>query len=291
MAGAPRVGVLGLGRMGAPIAARLAERFEVLTFDPIVGGGADRAAQVAAGADVLVTVLPGALEAREALLDQGALAALPPGALWLDLTSNDPVVVDELVDAAAALGVASAAAPMAGGPAEAVSGELRFFVAAPAQVRDRVAAVLDPLGRPYDPVVGEHPSQAHLVKLLANALWFGQALAVTEALLVAGANGLEPEHTRAILAQSAGGSVFLDRHAPRLIAGDDMTDFGLDRVVDELDAVVRAAAAAGVPSDVLGTVAALHRQALDEFGPVGGELLAARLIERRAGRRLEPGER
>jgi 3-hydroxyisobutyrate dehydrogenase-like beta-hydroxyacid dehydrogenase len=286
MAAVVRVGVLGLGRMGGPIAARLAGRFDVLTFDPAIQGSARSATEAATGADVLVTVLPGAPEARAALLDDGALEALSPGALWLDLTSNDPTVVEELVDVAAAHGVASAAAPMAGGPAEARAGELRFFVAGPPSERDRVALVLDPLGRPYEPVVAERPSQAHLVKLLANALWFGQALAVTEALLVAGARGLPAETTRAILAQSAGGSVFLDRHAPLLLDGDDMSDFGLDRVVDELEAVERAAAAAGIPSGVLATVADIHREALAEFGPVDGELLGARLIERRAARRL-----
>ena len=279
-----RVGVLGLGRMGSAVAERLAGRFEVATFDPAVAGTATSVAEVAATSDVLLTVLPGAREARQALLHQGGLAALRPGALWLDLTSNDPAVVDELVDAAAASGVVSAAAPMAGGPAEARNGDLRFFVAGPPGVRDLVATVLDPLGRPFEPVVGDRPAHAHLVKLLANGLWFGQALAVTEALLVAGANGVGAETARVILAQSAGGSVFLDRHAPLLISGDDMTDFSLDRVVDELDALERAAGT--VPGPVRQIVADVHRAALAEFGPVNGELLGARLIERRANRRV-----
>lgn len=274
---ASRVGVLGLGRMGAPIARRLATRFEVVTFDPLVAPAGS-----VAGVDVLVTVLPGPGEARAAVLD--ALPALTAGALWVDLTSNDPRVVDELVDAAAASGVASAAAPMSGGPAEAAAGELRFFVGAPVDVRDRVLAVLEPLGRAFEPYAGERPSDAHLVKLLANGLWFGQVVAVTEALLLGRARGVDDETLRALLAQSAGGSVFLEKHAARLIAGDDMTDFALDRVVEELAGIRALADEEGTPHDLLALVAQVHRDALAEFGHVDGELLAARLLERRAAR-------
>jgi 3-hydroxyisobutyrate dehydrogenase-like beta-hydroxyacid dehydrogenase len=267
----PRVGVLGLGRMGAPIAARLRERFEVVAADPVVAPEGS-----VAGVDVLVTVLPGPPEVRAALLE--TLPQLEPGAVWLDLSSNDPRVVDGVVAVAAERGVASAAAPMSGGPAEAAAGTLRFFVAAPDAVRDLVGQVLDPLGSPFDPFVGERPSQAHLVKLLANGLWFGQVVAVTEALLLGRAHGLDPETLRALLAQSAGGSVFLERHAPRLLAGDDMTDFALARVAEELDALQALAASAGTPHALQALVAGVHREALAEYGPVDGELLAARFL-------------
>ena len=269
-----RVGVLGLGRMGAPIAERLSTEFEATTFDPAhCGGSAD---EVAATADGLVSILPGAAEARDALVPLFPL--LPPGALWLDLTSNDPRLVDDLVDAAAAHGVRSAAAPMAGGPAEAASGELRFFVAAAPADRFTVGRILAPIGHPFEPDAGERPSQAHLVKLLANGLWFGQVVAVTEALLVGRRHGLDPETLRSLLAGSAAGSVFLDRHAPLLLAGDDMTDFALARVVEELDGLHAIAEESGAPHHILSVVADLHRKALAEYGPVDGELLAARYL-------------
>ena len=284
-----RIGVLGLGRMGAPVARRLGERFPTTGFDldpaRVVEGlplAAD-AAELAAGSDVLVTVLPGPGEVRTALVDDGALAALRPGALWLDLSSNDPRVADELATRAATRGVTSAAAPMSGGPAEAAGGRLGFFLGRPDADAARVRAVLDPLGTPIDPVAGTTPGAAHLAKLLANGLWFGQALAVTEALLLGRAGGLDPEALRAILARSAGGSVFLDRYADALLAGDPMADFGLDRVVEELDTLEALATDAGVAHDILARVAALHRDALAAYGPVDGELLGSRLLLDRSG--------
>jgi 3-hydroxyisobutyrate dehydrogenase len=279
-----RVGIIGLGRMGAPIAGRLADRFAVTTYDRAHGGGS--AAAVAAASEVLVTVLPGAREVREALLEQGALAALETGALWLDLSSNDPPAVDALVAAAAERGVDAVGAPMSGGPAEAAAGTLGFFVGGTAAAIDRALPLLAVLGTARHPAAGERPSDAHVVKLLANALWFQQAAAVTEVLLAAQARGLDVRTVRALLADSAAGSVFLDRHAPRLLDGDDMTDFGLQGVIDELDAVVALAREHGTPNRLLTLTADLHHEALSEFGAVDGELLVARLLERRAGRTL-----
>jgi 3-hydroxyisobutyrate dehydrogenase-like beta-hydroxyacid dehydrogenase len=268
-----RVGVLGLGRMGAPIARRLAAVFEVSSFDPAVPGGS--VSQVAATADVLVTVLPGAAETRDL---ETVFRDMTPGALWLDLTSNDPREADRLADAAAAHGVRSAAAPMAGGPEDAEAGTLRFFVGADPADRELVGRVLEPLGTPFSRDAGTRPGQAQLVKLLANGLWFGQVAAVTEALLVGAEGGIDPETLRSLLASSAAGSVFLDRHAPLLIAGDTMPAFGIDRVVEELDALQAVAAESGAPHRILSLVAELHRETLAAFGPVDGELLVARYL-------------
>ena len=284
-----RVGILGLGRMGAPIARRLSERFATSVFDadPARLRGFEAvspsSAGLAASVDVLVTVLPGPGEVRAALVDDGALDALAPGSLWLDLSSNDPRVSDELAARAAARGVESAAAPIGGGPAEARDGRLTFFLGAPSSVEARVRDLLAPLGVPLEPLAGRTAGAAQLAKLLANGLWFGQAVAVTEALLLGRSRGLDPVVLRALLAGSAGGSAFLDRHAGALLAGDPMADFGLDRVVEELDTLERLAIEAGVAHDLLARVAALHRDALAVYGAVDGELLGARLLLERSG--------
>jgi len=285
------VGVLGLGRMGAPITRRLAQRLATSAFDLDASRAAEipgirlaaSAADLAATVDVLVTVLPGPGEVCAALINDGALAALAPGVLWLDLSSGDPRVSDELAALASVRGVESAAAPMSGGPVEARDGRLGFFLGVAPSVEARARDILSPLGAPLDPVAGPTPGAAQVAKLLANGLWFGQALAVTEALLLGRAAGLDPATLRTLLAGSAGGSVFLDRHAPALLAGDPMADFGLDRVVEELDTLESLAIEAGSAHDLLARVAALHRDALAAYGAVDGELLGARLLLDRSG--------
>jgi 3-hydroxyisobutyrate dehydrogenase len=300
----PRIGLLGLGRMGLPIAGHLvAAGFSVTAFDPVPAQQDLAAARgiplapsmraVAAAADVLVTVLPGPPELREALLGAdgpdgadggGILGALRAGTVWLDLTSNDPRVASEIAVAAAARGVASAGAPMGGGVSNAEARTLRFYVGADTSTLERVAPILRTLAVSNGiDHVGDGVADGYTAKLLANLLWFGQATAVTEALLLGTALGLTPDTLRATLMASAGGSVFLAEHLPHLLDGNYLEEFGVDRVVEELDALSALARAHNIPFETSDTVVRLHREALAAYGPVGGELLAAKLLEERAG--------
>jgi 3-hydroxyisobutyrate dehydrogenase len=131
-------------------------------------------------------------------------------------------------------------------------------------------------------IVGDDIGAADTTKLLANLLWFGQVVAVTEALLLGQTLGLEPAKLRDTLAASAGGSVFIDEYLDRLLVGDYLETFGIDRCVEELETLVSLAQDADVPFELSLTVARLHREALDRFGAIDGELLAAKLLEERA---------
>lgn len=270
------VGVLGLGRMGSRVAAGLvAAGYEVRGWDPLATGSASSAEEVAASVDVLVTVLPGSAEVAGI---ETVLASLRPGALWLDLTSSDPTVVEGIVERA---GVLALGAPMGGGPDAADARTLRFFAGGSAEALERALPLLQSLGTVDH--IGLAVGAGYTAKLLANLLWFGQVVAVTEALLLGQSLGLDPTSLRATLASSAGGSVFLDDYAESLLAGDYLETFGIDRVVEELDILVRLAAERRVPFELSELVARTHREALARFGAVNGELLAAKLLEERAG--------
>jgi 3-hydroxyisobutyrate dehydrogenase-like beta-hydroxyacid dehydrogenase len=73
---------------------------------------------------------------------------------------------------------------------------------------------------------------------------------------------------------------------PALLDGDYLTDFGLDRCVDELEAVERSAGHVGTPHPLTSAVADVHRAALRHYGPVDGELMAAAWLEEQADARL-----
>jgi 3-hydroxyisobutyrate dehydrogenase len=68
-----------------------------------------------------------------------------------------------------------------------------------------------------------------------------------------------------------------------------MTDFGLERCVDELEAIEESAQWAAVPHPTTSSVVSVHRSALEEFGAVDGELMAAAWLGRHAGLRLHAG--
>jgi 3-hydroxyisobutyrate dehydrogenase-like beta-hydroxyacid dehydrogenase len=288
-----RIGVLGVGRMGLPIARNLtAAGFAVTVYDRDLQRSrlartevAESGQDLAVGIDILITVLPGTPEIEDAMIGSGELVdALAAGSLWLDLTSSDPRVARTIADRAAARGVGSIGAPMAGGVSAAESGTLRFYAGGTPTGIDRARPALAALGTLDH--VGDSIEAGYTAKLLANLLWFGQAVAVTEALLLGQALGLSPAVLRDQLAASAGGSVFVDEYLDRLLDGDYLASFGIDRCVEELETLVSLARGADVPFELSSTVARLHREALERFGAIDGELLAARLLEERAGRTL-----
>jgi len=214
-------------------------------------------------------------------------ALLRPDALWIDMTSGDPRVSDRLAAAVEALGVQVVSVPIAGSPLDAERRALTFFTGGPPSAKAAAAPLPQHLsigGTVRD--AGPRPGDAQTAKLLANALWFAIAVATSEALLLGRSLGLEPPALAALLCDSAGGSVFADRHLGPMLDGDPFATFGIDRVVEELDTVAALGTDTGTPMPVLGASAAVHRAALARYGPELGELLAVRWLEDEAGRRL-----
>jgi 3-hydroxyisobutyrate dehydrogenase len=285
------IGMLGIGRMGGPIRARLgAAGYRVSAFDPAFtdSTGVAEPLEVAA-ADILITVLPGPIELESAMAD--VIPSMRAGSVWLDLTSGDPRASRRLAADAAARGILTVGAPMGGGPTDAAAGTLTFFVdGAPAAV-DAVRPVLAELGSAAGlRWVGAEPGQAQVAKLLANLLWFGQAAAVTEALLLGQSLGLDPVRLRDTLATSAGASEFLAGSTDALFAGDYLESFALGRVIEELETLESLARETASPYGLSTDVTDLYRQARAEFGDVDGELLVAKLLEKRAGRTLRSSD-
>jgi len=286
------VGVIGVGRMGLPVCARLAAAgVHVVATDleperephiRAAGAGWDADAErVARQADVLITVLPGSRELAEAM--GVALETLRPGATWIDLTSAAPAIGAELVTRAHARGIECLDAPAGGGVDAAARGALQLFVGGRREVIERHRAMLELLGSIEH--VGDHGA-GYTTKLLVNLLWFGQAVAVGEALLLARRAGIDLEVLRSALGRSAAASEFVRRDLDALFGGDYLESFGIDRCWEELATVVALADELAVPFELSGAVERAYRDALGRYGPVDGELLAVALLEERAGTRL-----
>lgn len=290
---AVRIGVVGVGRMGEPIARTLTGSHSVKVFDTDPArkvaapdlAWADTVRELAAASDVFVTVLPGPVELRQVVVE--ALPLLPAGALWLDLTSGDPAVTRDLASHAVQHDVAVVSAPMGGSVDEAAQNTLVFFVSGHDLAVARVLPILENLTQDGGiRRAGTRAEDGQIVKSLANGLWFAHAVAAAEALLIGQGLGISPTELHYLLRDSAGGSRFLDEHAGRLLQGDYLTTFGVDRVVEELDTITTMARIAQVPTALLDASSSLHHAALDHYGPELGELLAVKLLEHRTGRQL-----
>ena len=176
---------------------------------------------------------------------------------------------------------------MGGSVPQASAGELIFFVSGADGAVERALGILRELAA-RDGVrrAGSRPEDGQIVKLLANGLWFANAVAASEAMLIGQELGLATGNLHDLLRTSAGGSRFIDEHLGMLLDGDYLETFGIDRVVEELDTVSAMARDARVTTPMLDASAVQHRAALSRFGPALGELLAVKLLEEQAGRLL-----
>lgn len=234
--------------------------------------------------DVMLTVLPGTADLEAVMAE--AMARLRPGMGWIDMTSGDPRPARALVREAALRGVEALDAALGGGVPAARSGTVQLFVGGERAAVERHRPLLEIIGH-VEHVGG--PGAGRLVKLIVNLLWFGQSLAVTEALLVARRSGLDLGVVSDVLGRSAAASEFVAGDLPGLLTGDYRDSFGLDRCCDQIDAIAAIAQELGVPFELSDAVRRAYEAALARYGPVDGELRAVALLEERAGIELRGG--
>jgi 3-hydroxyisobutyrate dehydrogenase len=140
---------------------------------------------------------------------------MPSTAVWVDMTGSSPAAVRELAAAARAHGVGVLDAPVGGDAA----------------VLDRCRRVLEALADPQRIIRVGGNDAGYTAKLLVNLLWFGQAVATGEALLLARRAGIDLDVLRQTVATSAASTAFVRDDLGALLDGDYLTSFGLDRCV------------------------------------------------------------
>jgi len=217
-----RVGFIGLGVMGAPMAANLARAGHALKVHDLrrtdVAGAAWAASPAAAVTDaqILFTSLPGPTEV-EAVAKQIA-GALPRGAAWFDLTTNSPACVRRLHGEMLAHGVQVLDAPVSGGPQGAKSGKLALWVSGDKAAFDKHKAVLDAIG---DQAVYIGPVGAGTVaKLVHNCAGYAILAALAEVFTLGVKAGVEPLALWSAVRQGAfGRKRSFDRLAEQFLIG------------------------------------------------------------------------
>lgn len=226
-----RVGWLGLGAMGAPMARRLAAsgtevvgydvdsaRLASLASDGI--GAADSPAGAADGADVLAVMVATPAQASDVLFGpDGAVAALPPSALILVMATIGPEAIGAIAARTKGLGVGLVDAPVSGGVARADAGELLFMVSGePGQVA-AVRPLIDVMAAQVA-IAGPNAGDGQRLKLVNQLLCGVHIAAAAEALAFAEAIGLDPRACWETVRHGAAGSFMLDDRGARMLAGD-----------------------------------------------------------------------
>jgi 3-hydroxyisobutyrate dehydrogenase-like beta-hydroxyacid dehydrogenase len=198
-----RIGFLGTGKMGTPMALRLlAAGHELAVWNrtegrtkPLLREGAIAAATPAEaelGADAVITMLFDDAATEEVLSGaNGLLDALEPGALHIACSTISVALSERLTAEHARRGVDFVAAPVFGRPNVAAEGRLWIVVAGAEKAIERARPFLEPMARGIS-VVGREPRQAHAVKLGGNFLISAMIHALSEGFVFAEAQGVEP---------------------------------------------------------------------------------------------------
>lgn len=219
-----RIGFIGLGIMGRPMAKNLLKAGHQLVvhnrtasrMEELAAAGAEKASSpkdAASRADVVVTMLPDGPEVEEVVLGKnGVLEGAARGTTIVDMSSISPLVAQKVGAACEAGGVEFLDAPVSGGEPKAIDGTLAIMVGGKPQVFEKIEPILRNMG---STVTYTGPIGAGNVTKLANQIMVAcNIAAMGEALALASKAGLDPEVVFNAVKAGLAGSAVLNAKAP-----------------------------------------------------------------------------
>lgn len=225
-----KIGFLGLGAMGLPMAGHLVEAgFDVAGYDvkpermdqfrESGGRRADSAAEAARGARVIVAIPFDAEQIRESMFGEGgALETLEPGALVILMATVGPQAQRDLAAAIEARGHHVVDAPVTGGAAGAIAGTLTVIASGSQENLDAAEPVLQPMaGKIFR--VGSEPGQAQMIKLVNQLLVGTHLAAAAEAMVLAQAAGADLQQVYDLLISGQARSQMLVSRVAAMLDG------------------------------------------------------------------------
>ena len=249
--GIERVGFIGLGIMGAPMAANLVKAgFAVTVWNrspsrtqPLLAAGAkgaDSPSAVAAASQVTLSCVTNSGDVAEvALGPNGVIEGAAAGSTYIDCSTISPEMARKVAAALAKRGVDMLDAPVSGGDIGANAGTLAIMVGGEAAVFERCLPVLEAMGRT---IVHVGPSGAGQVVKLCNQVAGGlNLLAAAEAINLSRRAGVDPAKMLEVVGAGAAASWMLSNLAPRAVNGDYAPGFMVDLMQKDLRLVLDAA--------------------------------------------------
>ena len=222
-----RVGFVGLGIMGRPMALNLLKAGHSLTvwarrkesMTPLLEAGAQGAnspASIAAQSDVVFSMVADAPDVREVMLGtQGVVRSAHAGLIAVDMSTISPAAARSIGADLAAQGVTFLDAPVSGGEVGAIAGTLSIMVGGERAAFDRVQTLFNCMGKS---IVYVGDSGAGQVAKAANQILTGiGVLAVAESMAFAKKNGADPARVREALMGGFAGSKILENHGQRML--------------------------------------------------------------------------
>jgi len=252
-----KIGFIGLGIMGSPMAKNLIKAgypltvYDVVTekVTDVVKAGAQAglsSKDVAAKSDILITMLPNSPEVKEVVLGpDGVLDGAKAGMILIDMSSIAPLASQEVSTRAQEKGVAMLDAPVSGGEPKAVDGTLAIMVGGPEEVFEQVKDILAVMGASVTHV-GEIGS-GNTTKLANQIIVALNIAAMSEAMVLATKAGVDPERVFQAIRGGLAGSAVLNAKMPLVLAGNFKPGFRIELHIKDLANALETAHAIGVP--------------------------------------------
>jgi 3-hydroxyisobutyrate dehydrogenase len=296
-----RIGFVGLGKMGQPMARQLARAgYRVVAHD--LDARALARAREEAGAEApgslgsiaerceaVITMLPDGHAVRAVALDaEGLLAGFAPGAVLIDMSSSSPVGTRKLGERLAERGVRMIDAPVSGGVRKAEDATLAIMVGGEAHTIERCRPVLEAMGKQIF-LTGSLGS-GHAMKALNNYVSAAGLAAAVEAVLAAARFGLDPGKVVDVLNASTGmNNSTLNKFHRFILSRTFDSGFSLDLMVKDLKTALEVAHSSGTPAPLAEACVAAWSEAQAVLGPGLDHTAVARYWEQLAG--TEPGKK
>lgn len=239
-----RIGFIGLGIMGKPMAKNLLKAgyslkvFDVVAsaIEEVVSSGAMRGADcadVARDSDVIITMLPNSPHVQTAVLGKnGILEGASPGTILVDMSSINPIVSKEICTEMEKKGCFMLDAPVSGGEPKAIDGTLAIMVGGRQEIFNQVKQILEVMGACVTRC-GEIGA-GNTVKLANQVIVAANIAAVSEALILGRKAGVEPEAIFQAIRGGLAGSTVMDAKAPMMMDGNFKPGFRINLHIKDL---------------------------------------------------------
>ena len=287
-----RIAFIGLGNMGAGMAANLVKAgFDVTVCDVVPGRAASFAtetgakaaatpAEAAAGADCVVIIVPTSKQVGEAV--EAMLPSLKPGMLVIDMTSGQPGRTREIAAMLEGHGVPMIDCPVSGGVPRAKSGQLAIMVGGPEAEIDRAEPVLKAMGTSVYRCGDIGAGQA--MKALNNLVSAGGYLIGIEALLIGQRFGLDPTTMVDVLNASSGMNNSTQKKFKEYVLSRRFdAGFGLDLMVKDLSIALEVGRETTTPAPFSALCREMWLAAATTLGPGVDHTAVAKMLEQMTG--------
>ena len=264
-----KIGFVGLGMMGLPMARNLVEDgYSVNVFDlneatvnaakDFGATSSDSAADTATLSDIVITMVPDS-EHVEAVIagEDGILEGLKPGSVVIDMSTIDPEMGKKMANLIEAKGSNFVDAPVTGGVGGAEAGILSILVGGNAEVFERALPVLNVLGRDVSHMgpVGS----GHTTKIANQLIGVATLAGMAEAFVLAKKSGLDMQAFFDAVKNGAGRSWALETLGPKILDGDFTPGFMVKHMQKDLRLAGQLAAETGTALPTSTLIAQLYR--------------------------------